>query len=468
MAPPSKATVMKFLQNTVGRGLISGQYIETGTHGWAAIETVKNMTGKYVGMIGGSYWWFTQTDTNPDLSVNQYLINYVNAGGIVTLCTWMPNPSTNGMCMDTSWLDANGLLTPGTATNNKFVAMVDGIGYGLKQLRDAGVTVIFRPYHENPGAWFWWGAGGSAKLSNDQFKEMWRWTHDRITHHWGCDNIIWWFAGNAGLVNEYNNPGDAYIDIIGVDIYSDNPVGYTQQNYDRATQQHSNKLLGYGEFGSGSPQVANESFDERKLINDLKARHPKVVMFQQWWSGGPPYNWGIQHMQHSWEALNDPWVLNRDEVKAGLANANSGGNPDPPVDPPEEGDYLTPGSGGSVKDAAGDTWTLPISGDATRNGQAVPGGGGTSALTSVDGVIWAQDKNSKGWYIYQNNTWVGQGNNTPPVTPDPPVDPDAPTQDSIIEKLGQLNEDVTNTINEVIEDILALDVNVAAMKASKK
>ena len=65
---------------------------------------------------------------------------------------------------------------------------------------------------------------------------------------------------------------------------------------------------------------------------------------------------------------------------------------------------LTPSSGGSITDADGNVWTLTASGEVDENGAAVPGGGGTSALTYVAATqtIWGQDAGSGGWY-----SWVG-------------------------------------------------------------
>ena len=70
---------------------------------------------------------------------------------------------------------------------------------------------------------------------------------------------------------------------------------------------------------------------------------------------------------------------------------------------------LTPTSGGFIKDAQGNTWTLTSGGNIMKNGIAVPGGGGTSALTytSASQKIWGQDSGSRQWYYWDGANWIG-------------------------------------------------------------
>jgi hypothetical protein len=85
---------------------------------------------------------------------------------------------------------------------------------------------------------------------------------------------------------------------------------------------------------------------------------------------------------------------------------------------------VTRANGLSVKDAAGHVWTLTAAGMCTESGKAVAGGGGTSELTSVSGLIWAQGSVNLLWYTFVNGNWISQGNATPSV----PALPTAPSQ----------------------------------------
>lgn len=114
------------------------------------------------------------------------------------------------MNSDLNW---NAALTEGTAEYNKLIAGMDKGAKALMELKEAGVPVIWRPFHEFDGKWFWWGKGG-----NENFKKLWRIMYDRYTNYWGLDNLIW-SLGYCGDVNAGWYPGDEYVDIIGSDTY---------------------------------------------------------------------------------------------------------------------------------------------------------------------------------------------------------------------------------------------------------
>ena len=61
--------------------------------------------------------------------------------------------SVQGKLTDAQWHD---LVTPSTEINERWKSQVDVIAFYLKQLRDAHVPVLWRPYHEMNGGWFWW------------------------------------------------------------------------------------------------------------------------------------------------------------------------------------------------------------------------------------------------------------------------------------------------------------------------
>jgi Glycosyl hydrolases family 16 len=86
---------------------------------------------------------------------------------------------------------------------------------------------------------------------------------------------------------------------------------------------------------------------------------------------------------------------------------------------------ITPTSGGSVKDSAGNTFTLTTGSVLDENGSPVSGGAGTSGLTVVNGLIWAQDSTSGTWYTYSNGAFTQQSG-SPPTTPTTPT-PTVPT-----------------------------------------
>jgi len=98
-------------------------------------------------------------------------------------------------------------------------AILDGMDRAvpyLQQLEDAGVPVLWRPFHELDGGWFWWSKGGA-----ENFAKLWQLMYSRYTDYWGLDNLIWVFgySGNGGDMAAWY-PGDSYVDLVGADSYT--------------------------------------------------------------------------------------------------------------------------------------------------------------------------------------------------------------------------------------------------------
>lgn len=180
-------------------------------------------------------------------------------GGIVTIC-WHWNapedylglnnePWYRGFYADATSFDLKAALD-GTdpAGKDLLIRDIDAIAAELQKLEDEDIPVLWRPLHEAGGDykwnnyWFWWGASGA-----EAYKELWTIMYDRLTNHWGLDNLIW--VWNGQRTDWY--PGDEYVDIIGMDIYAD-ANDYTSQEerfeYIRASTS-TNKIIALTENG---------------------------------------------------------------------------------------------------------------------------------------------------------------------------------------------------------------------------
>jgi len=406
-------STLALLKSLEGKGAISGQFTEI--RGMAqiasggAIATIESLAGKWPGMIGGDYWWFGSTQATADLTFNALAIAYAAAGGLVTLSLSMPNPTTAKFSGDATALDSAGLLAAGTATHQALLVMLDSIAAGLAQLQAAGVTVLLRPFHELNGTWFWW-----SLLPPAQFVSLWQFVRDYLTKSKGLTNLLWVWSVNAGFVSyppQSRYPGDAYVDVTGIDVYSSNPADAAG---DVATLVALGHPVMLSEFGSGSAAAADPTFEETTLIAALKGPLSKIVAWQQWWSP-----WGMETAAAVKPALADPWVLNRGDLASGAAVA---------APTSASSTILTTASGGSVTDATNNVWTLTAAGIVERDGVAVAGGAGTGALAVIDGVVYAQDATSEVWFSNIGGVWAavaafpGQTappNTTPPTTPTP-------------------------------------------------
>lgn len=199
------------------------------------MDYILETTGKLPAMRGLDYM------NNDFKGVNRRAIEWWNKGGLVTIC-W--HTGVNGSGYQES-LDDNPdfdkLLTEGTAEYNAMMKSWDEAATALTELRDAGVPVLWRPFHEFDGKWFWWGKGDS-----ENFVKLWRLMYDKFTNEYGLTNLIW-VLGYSGDVKTGWYVGDEYCDIIGSDTY-DNSTNL--KAWKRLDALNTNKPMAFHECGN--------------------------------------------------------------------------------------------------------------------------------------------------------------------------------------------------------------------------
>lgn len=212
-ATSAAKSLYSYLCDTYGKNIISGQQEST----WMGspeyeMNIIQNASGKLPAIRGLDYM-------NDDFSgVNSRAKAWHEKGGIVTIA-WHCGSDFSGEWADAMAddLDWDKALTEGTAEYDALVAGMDKGAAALKELQDANIPVIWRPFHEFDGQWFWWGKGGG-----ENFKKLWQIMYDRYTNHWGLNNLIWILGYSGGALKDGWYPGDDYVDIIGSDTYVDN------------------------------------------------------------------------------------------------------------------------------------------------------------------------------------------------------------------------------------------------------
>jgi mannan endo-1,4-beta-mannosidase len=144
-------------------------------------------------------------------------------GGINQYSWHCNNPLTGGSTWDTSNKGTVKSILPGGEKHEVYTDWLDKIAEFLLNLRDEdgnAIPVLFRPFHELEGDWFWWG---KPYCSSDEFKELFRFTIDYLIKTKGVHNILIVYS-NADTFTDCHSfldryPGDDYIDIIGFDVY---------------------------------------------------------------------------------------------------------------------------------------------------------------------------------------------------------------------------------------------------------
>ncbi|UII80362.1 glycoside hydrolase family 26 protein [Flagellimonas sp. CMM7] len=184
-------------------------------------EVAGDFPGVYGFELGHLELGHTQNlDTvNFELMANLIRVSY-EKGGIVTI-SWHPNNPTT---LDSAWdptttvhnILEEGILSP------KYKGWLNKLASFLNSLKTKSgkpIPLVFRPYHEMNGTWFWWG---SKSCTPNEFRQLWRETFDILTKNYGVHNLIYCYSTDAvENKSEYLKyyPGDDYVDMLGIDLY---------------------------------------------------------------------------------------------------------------------------------------------------------------------------------------------------------------------------------------------------------
>lgn len=143
-------------------------------------------------------------------------------GGVITYEWHMYHPASNLSFYDTSAVVHR--IIPGGDLHHVLKGNLDLAADYFKAL--APIPVIFRPWHEHNGDWFWWCKGST---SEEDFIALWQFTIDYLRDVKNVDNLIYAYSPDRSRIDIDNYedgylwgyPGDEYVDIIGIDNYWD-------------------------------------------------------------------------------------------------------------------------------------------------------------------------------------------------------------------------------------------------------
>ena len=175
-------------------------------------------------------------DSVPFTRIHDEIIAHYERGGIVTI-SWHPrNPMTTaprggldgqkfpeGSAWDVSDSTVVASVLPGGSQFEKFQQWMKRVGDFLLTLKTKDgtpVPIIFRPWHENNGSWFWWG---QALCKDNEFHALWDLLQDELTMR-GLSNLLWSYSPNLdGRWTEERflarYPGNDRVTLIGEDAY---------------------------------------------------------------------------------------------------------------------------------------------------------------------------------------------------------------------------------------------------------
>jgi beta-mannanase len=197
-----------YINNMFGKKILSGQMYS----GWGFDEFkyINDVTGKYPAIKGLDF-----IDDKLNDTVTQQAINWWKSGGIVTIMWHMGAPGIGeGYENSKKEIDIDKCFQDGTIEYKVFWDELKKKGDLLERLKKANVPVLWRPFHELNGDWFWW-----SKQGPDKFKKLWTAMYDYYVNKRKLNNLIWVLCYTANPDADWY-PGDKYVDIAGADTYN--------------------------------------------------------------------------------------------------------------------------------------------------------------------------------------------------------------------------------------------------------
>ncbi len=251
-------------------------------HGWYGDpdrSDVKSVTGSHPAVIGVD---FSGLSGRPDSmiekekeSLRRYISETYNRGGVTTVAWHFNNPvsNTNFYWNDSTAAAAVKNIIPGGSHHDRYKTIlktIAGLAKSVKGKDGKSVPMIFRPYHEFDGDWFWWGR---AHCTTDEFKTLWRFTVSYLKDSLGVHNFIYAFSPDNRFFTEEQYleryPGNEWVDMLGVD--------------------------NYGDFGRDGRYDTAAGIMKLKIISDYAQRAGKLAAFTEtglesipnatWWTG---------------------------------------------------------------------------------------------------------------------------------------------------------------------------------------
>lgn len=200
-----------------------------GPHPWRS--DVHDVCGKFPAVFGwdlGRLGDPANLDDVPFHRMREWMAAVHRRGGINTVSWHMDNFLTGGDSWDSGHRVVRAILPGGRAHEvyrqklDLFVAFSAAAGH---------LPLVFRPFHEHTGSWFWWGDGHRTP---EEYIALWRFTHDYLHREKGMTNLIWAyspdrFRDRAHYLESY--PGDAFVDVLGLDEYHHLSAWWKQKDF---------------------------------------------------------------------------------------------------------------------------------------------------------------------------------------------------------------------------------------------
>jgi len=269
-------------------------------------------------------------------AMHQWIKEVYDRGGVNTISWHVNNPVSGKGSWDTTRAVVH--ILPGGKYHDQYKAQLDYVATFLHACKSGStmIPIIFRPFHEHNGNWFWWGKGNCTE---QEYIQLWRFTVDYLKDEKKLNNILYAFSpdrsrmniGQAKATYLYGYPGDDYVDILGLDNYMDVGVTWNKKSPEvqrsefvlglRAVSElakEKNKCAALTE--TGLEGVTNAAWFTEVILNPLKANPGIQLAYIMLWRNATikhhyaPYT-GHASVPDFLKFFEDAYTLFEDDVQ---------------------------------------------------------------------------------------------------------------------------------------------------------
>ncbi len=291
--------------------MFSGQHVGTAdspTGSWLRDPSLLTVGTHEVSVMGIEFSYGDYSTIRDDAV--QSVIDFARRGGIVTIASAPANPAAGEGPWERSFTDLAALLDSSTPAGKNWAVMKANLAIKLQPIKDAHVVVLFRPFPEMNGDWFWWG-----KPSDPQtFKDLWIDLHHYLVQERQMDNLVWTYAPihrewDTQAPTDAFYPGGDYVDVVGLSYYTNSADDELDKHGGWTALAALGKPMALTEHGPKprSDVAGNGSVDYRRLLALRRAHAFSYFLVWSSWSGN---KMALRDTPHGEALLDDPTVLN--------------------------------------------------------------------------------------------------------------------------------------------------------------
>ncbi len=251
---------------------------------------VKDVTGDYPAVIGWELGHLeidavVNLDSVPFDKMQGFIKQTFERGGVTTISWHLNNPLTGKSAWDPAEGSVKSMLKGGEKYE-LYKTWLDKVAVfmnGLKTENGIMIPVIFRPFHELNGSWFFWG---KKHCTPQEIKSLYQQTVEYLRDVKHLHHVLYAFNTDKFYSSEEyleRYPGDEYVDIMGFDIYQrgESTATFVKEfdgilgRLEQIAQLHS-KIAAVTEFGYG--QLPDSTWFTNGLLEPLKNHHMSYAL----------------------------------------------------------------------------------------------------------------------------------------------------------------------------------------------